>query len=309
MTVLGSDSWSILTAEEDSRYALGDPAAPVLLLNAADSFGCLWWAAEPPEWAGPTTTLPVDRRQDGDGGYAGEPTFEPLTLTVTGTVAAPSGAALRAAHRRLLGAVLGARPDYQRYTHLDDDPAKGLWVLPIGTPKWSTVDPRAADFSFQLLAEDPIKTGAAATWPASGAVRLPPSGGEGGYPMGAAGAVMPWTAAGGALAQTVASVPNLGDEAAHAVYTVTGPVPQPRIVLASGGYNQLTADLGALDRWVLDTAAGTSTVNGVNRYDAWGAGSVFPLIPRGGTELRLRSLTGGTDQAAALTCLTAPSWK
>jgi hypothetical protein len=69
--------------------------------------------------------------------------------------------------------------------------------------------------------------------------------------------------------------------------------------------------------WTVDTAAGTSTVNGVNRYDAWGAGSVFPLIPAadpilgtpGGVEVRLRSGTGGVDPNASLTVLTAPSWK
>jgi hypothetical protein len=67
----------------------------------------------------------------------------------------------------------------------------------------------------------------------------------------------------------------------------------------------------------VDTINGTSTVNGVNRYDAWAVGSTFPLIPPadpildtpGGTEVRLRSGTGGTDQAAGLTVTTAPSWK
>jgi len=107
----------------------------------------------------------------------------------------------------------------------------------------------------------------------------------------------------------VMTVPNVGDVAAHAVYTVTGPVPQPVIRLGTGEFIALTADLGVLDTWTVDTAAGISAVNGVNRYDAFGAGSTFPLIPEGGTEVRLRSLSGGSDPAAGLLVTTAPHWK
>jgi hypothetical protein len=317
VTMIAQDDRAYLTTEHDERYALGNPASPLLVLNAADAAGCLWAADTPEGWDFPEVETPIDRRQDGHGGYAGEPTYNPRSLSFEGSAAAPTRQALRGAYRALMAAVLGSVPSYVRYTHLDEDGAPGLWLLPTGKPKWRALDDRYAEFAFVMVAEDPIKTGTAATY---GPVRLPPVGGEGGYAMGATGAVAPWTAAGGAIASTVAAVPNAGDEDAHAVYTVTGPVPQPRIVLGTGEYVQLAADLGALDRWVVDTAAGTSTVNGVNRYDAWGAGSVFPLIPGstlnpdgtvtpGGTELRLRSATGGTDQAASLTILTAPSWK
>lgn len=315
MTLLAADDRAYLTVEEDQRYVLGPTDAPLLTFNAADAFGCLWWAAEPPEWAGPTVVTPMDRRQDGNGGYAGEPTYDPLVLTIAGTVTAPDAAGLRAAHRRLLAAWAGSGASYVRYTHLDDDPAKGLWVLPVGTPKWAALDTRVADFSIQVVAEDPIKTGAAVT---VGPIRLPAVGGDGGYPVGGAA---PWTAAGGGAAVTVGQLANAGDEDSHAVYTTTGPVPHPIIRLGTGDFIALNADLGALDTWVVDTAAGTSQVNGVNRYDAWGAGSVFPLVPGGtlnpltgliaggGTTVVLRSATGGTDQTAGLTVTTAPSWK
>jgi hypothetical protein len=317
VTLIAQDDRAYLTAEHDERYALGDPTNPLLVLNAADDDGCLWAADVPDGWDFPEVDTPVDRRQDGHGGYAGEPTYNPRPLTFDGSVAAPSRDALRGAYRRLMGAVLGSVPLYVRYTHLDEDGAPGLWVLPTGKPKWRALDDRYAEFSFVMVADDPIKTGTAATY---GPVRLPPPGGESGYPMGATGAVAPWTAAGSAVAVTVAQIPNVGDEDSHVVYTVTGPVPQPRIALGTGQYVQLTADLAALDVWVVDTAAGTSQVNGVNRYDAWGAGSVFPLIPGtrlnpdgsvtpGGTEVRLRSSSGGTDQTAGLTVTTAPSWK
>jgi hypothetical protein len=306
VTLVYVDDRSTFTQDHDERYAFGDPAAPLLTLNALDDDSCVWVAETPEGWEFPDVELPVDRRQDGHGGYAGEPTYNPRSLSFEGSVSAPSRQALRSAHRRLTAAILGSVPSYVRYTHLDDDGAPGLWLLPTGSPKWRALDDRYAEWAFVMVADDPIKTGTATTSPV---VRLPTVGGEGGYPSGATGVAMPATATGGIVAVTLATIPNDGDEASHAVYTVTGPVPRPRIQLGNGQYVALAADLATGDAWVVDTAAGTSTVNGVNRYDAWGAGSTFPLIPPGGVEVRLRSASGGTDQTAGLTVLTAPSWK
>jgi hypothetical protein len=317
VTLIYADDRATYTQDHDERYALGDPANPLLILNAVDGDGCVWVADEPEGWAFPEVETPIDRRQDGHGGYAGEPTYNPRTLTFAGSVSAPTRQALRGAYRRLVAAILGSVPAYVRYTQLDDDGAPGLWVLPTGKPNWRALDDRYAEWAFVLVADDPIKTGTANTY---GPVRLPTVGGEGGYPMGAAGAVQPWTTSGGTVAVTVAQIPNPGDQESHAVYRVTGPVPRPRIQLGNGQYAALGVDLAALDVWTVDTAAGTSTVNGVNRYDVWGAGSVFPLIPGsklnpdgtttpGGVEVRLRSGAGGTDQGAGLTVTTAPSWK
>jgi hypothetical protein len=306
VTLIYADDRATYTQDHDERYAFGDPASPLLILNAVDGDGCVWVADVPEGWAFPEIETPVDRRQDGHGGYAGEPTYNPRALSFEGSVSAPTREALRGAYRRLLAAILGSVPGYVRYTHLDDDGAPGLWVLPTGKPNWRAVDDRYAEYAFVLVADDPIKTGPAGTY---GPVRLPTPGGEGGYPMGAAGIVAPYTATGGIVAVTVAQIPNPGDEDSHAVYAVTGPVPRPRIQLGNGQYVALNTDLAVGDSWTVDTAAGTSTVNGVNRYDAWAAGSVFPLIPPGGVEVRLRSATGGTDQAAGLTVTTAPSWK
>jgi hypothetical protein len=310
MTLIAADDRATLSIGNPQRYALGDPAAPVLVLNDADSFGCMWAAEEPDGWTAPTVSTPIDRRQDGHGGYAGEPTFEPRVLTVNGTVSAPTVADLFAAQARFLDAVLGSIPDYVRYTHLDEDPARGLWVLPgSGKPLWRALDDRIAEFSVILLAEDPIKTGPALTY---GPVHLPSATGDGGYAMGASGATAPWTASGGSSGLvTSVTVPNVGDQDSQAIYTVTGgAVPRPVLQFGTGAYVALNLDLGAGDTLAVDTAAGTVTVNGVNRYDAWGAGSTFPLIPaRTGTTMQLRSATGGNDPSARLTALTAPSWK
>lgn len=311
-SLLGADDRAYLNVDNPVRYALGDPANPVVTLNAADAFGCLWAADVPEGWEMPEIDVPMDRRPVGNGGYAGEPALLPRTVTLAGGVAAPTPAALAAARARFMRAVLGPLPAMWRYTHLDEAPARGLWVYPSGKPLWRALDDRIAEFSVVLVAEDPIKTSAAASY---GPVRLPAAGGEGGL---VAPLTAPLTSAGGPAARvTVLAVPNAGDEASDAVYAVTGPVPQPRIDLGTGAFVQLLADLGALDTWVVDTAAGSFTVNGVNRYDAWGPGSTFPLIPGsdpitgapGGTEVRLRSASGGSDPAAGLTVTTASSWK
>jgi hypothetical protein len=170
VTLIYLDDRTTFTVEHDERYALGDPSNPLLVLNALDGDSCVWVADTPDGWEFPEVETPIDRRQDGHGGYAGEPTYNPRTLTVRGFRRRPHPEALRAAYSRLMAAVLGSVPSYVRYTHLDEPGAPGLWVLPTGKPKWRATDDRYAEFSFVLVADDPIKTGTAATY---GPVRLP----------------------------------------------------------------------------------------------------------------------------------------
>jgi hypothetical protein len=315
VTLLLADDRAYLVEEHPNRWALGDPDVPALLLNGADEQGCAWVIGDPDGWDFPTVDLPVDRRPDGHGGFAGAPTYEPRTLTVEGSVSAPSYAALRDAHRRLSDALLGMLGRAWRWTALDDEPRRGLWVQSTGKPLWSYLDDRVADFSFVLVAEDPIKTGDPVAY---GPIRLSSTEVLGGYVMGSAA---PWTAVGSAVPRiVVARVDNAGDEDAHALYRITGPVPDPVVQLGNGQYVHLRLTLGDLDTVDVDTYTGTVLLNGQNRYDAWGPGSVFPLIPGsrrnpdgattpGGVDVRLRSLAGGADPAASLSIVTAPAWR
>jgi hypothetical protein len=305
VTLLGATDRAYLTAVHPVRYALGPPDAPLIVLNAADGYGCLWAADVPEGWDAPDVDTPLDRRPAGHGGYLGVSSYAPRVLTVEGAVSAPTPAALAQAYRRLLGALLGHLGGFLRYTHLDEDPQPmGLWVRPTGKPRWRAVDDRAAEFAFTVVAEDPIKTGQAATY---GPIRPAVAGDDPGL---LAPFTMPLTFTGGAgLAITVAVVGNPGDEAAHAVYTVDGPLPTPEVYLSTGEAARLNLTLTADDTAVIDTAAGTVTVNGALRPDVWAAGSTYPLIPAGGAEVRLRSATGGAVPDARLTILTAPAWK
>jgi hypothetical protein len=305
MTLLYEDDRAWLTVEHATRYVLGDTDAPLITLNAVDEFGVMWACEEPTGWDAPVIVTPMDNRQDGHGGYAGESYYEPRTLTFSGSAAAPTAAAAQAARRRLLRAITDAvEGDPMLYSHVDEDPALSLWTVPSGTPRITIFDGRWLDFAFVLVAEDPIKFGPEQTY---GPVRLL-------LPTAAPGVALPLTTpirltGSNALSYDHVLVPNGGDEPAQVIYTVTGPIPQPIIQIASGEYLGLTINLAATDTMVADTDAGTVQVNGVNRYDAWLAGSTFPTIPPGGADVRLRSGTGSTDQTPGLTITTADRYR
>lgn len=313
-----SDDRAELLTEVDERYTLADEAGTVLLtFNVeADTAGVVWVADEPDGWAAPEVDLPSDAKGDGHGSFTGEQTYEERVLTVNGSAEAPSLPVARRARQRLVSALTTTVRDGGSllWTHLDDNPAKSLWVELRGQPKVRQ-DGRWIDYSFILVAGDPLKHGPTSTY---GPVRLLSAAGEPArsytagarsYTLGATAATRGRAYTGGATsAATVAQVANVGDEPAHALYTITGPVPRPIVQLGSGEFAALTLDLAALDVAIIDTDLGIVEVNGVNRYDAFGTGSTFPLIPTGGVEVRLLSGTGGTDQAAGLLIATAPRW-
>lgn len=311
------------TAEAPERYTIANEAGEVLLaFNAdADAAGVMWVAEEPEGWAAPEVDLPSDAKGDGHGSFTGEQTYDERVLTVNGSAEAPTLAAARQARQRLVSVLTSTvrTGGALLWTHLDDEPAKSLWVELRGAPKVRQ-DGRWVDYSFVIVAGDPLKHGPTAT---AGPVRLLTSAAEPGrsytggttaatrgrsYDAGATAATRARSYLGGQLALVVAQVPNGGDEPAHAVYTITGPIPQPIVQLGNGEFVALLLDLGAGDRAVVDTDLGTVEVNGVNRYDAFGPGSTFPLVPPGGVEVRLLSAAGGTSPAAGLTITTAPRW-
>ncbi len=314
MTILHVDDRAYLVEHEQQRYSLGDPADPLLVLNAVDGEGVSWVAEEPAGWDAPSVDLPIDRRQDGHGGIPGEPTYEERVLTVTGSAEAPDlRAALRARQRLLTAWSTAVRSGEEvLYSHVDEEPARSLWVLPTGRPRIEVSDGRWVDFSFVLVAGDPIKRGQEATYGPIRLVGTEPTNGRSydasGRSYGAGGRRYSAGVVSSTAGATVAVVANAGDEDADASYRITGPVPRPVIQLATGERFALLLDLAALDEAVVDTESGTVYVNGTNRSDAIAPGSSFPLIPPGGVEVRLLSSAGATDPAAALYVTTAPRW-
>jgi hypothetical protein len=319
VTLIYADDRVDLTEEATQRYVLATAAGvPLITFGRPDEYGVAWLAEEPAGWDAPEVDLPLDRKADGHGAFSGEQTYEDRPLAVQGSAEAPSIAEAHRARKRLVSALTSTvrSGGYLLWTHLDDDPARSLWVQLDGKPNVA-VDGRWIDYAFVLVAPDPIKFGA---WVTYGPVRLPSTDAEPGrsytagnrtYDLGATAATRARTYTAGATGATVVRVPNDGEEPAPATFTITGPVPRPRVTVESVGGIEFVAlgfDLGALDVAVIDSDLGTVEVNGVNRYDAFLAGSTFPTIPAGGAEVRLRSETGGTDQAAGLVIGTAPRW-
>lgn len=287
--------------ETPEVYVLGPLEAPLLTLNAYDADGCLWFCDEPEGWGSSETLTTIDRRQDGDGGYGGPGYLLERTLTFDGVTVCPTLAHVRRARQQLLAAVQGRRRRGQTlYTHLNDDPQKSLWTRPTGRLQTRIVG-NALEWSFILVAEDPTKFGPTITY---GPGRLPvgiPGGRT--YPR-----TYPVDYGEGAQPGEVIYVENDGDEDAHAVYVIRGPLPGPRVYLLSGEFIGLTADLTADDEAVIDSRSGTLRINGTLRADALPAGATFPRIPAGGTEVRLRSAGGGTSPAASLYVTTAAAY-
>lgn len=287
--------------DTEEVYVLGPLEAPLLTLNAYDSEGCLWFCDEPEGWGSTETSTTFDRRQDGDGAYGGLGYLMERTLTFSGVTVCPSLAHVRRARQRLAVAVQGRRRLGQTlYTQLDDDPAKSLWTRPTGRLQTRIVG-TALEWSFILVAENPIKFGPTLTYGPGRLPSLNPGGRT--YPR-----TYPVDYGEGSQPGEVIYVPNEGDEAADAVYVITGPIPAPRVYLLSGEFIGLTADLADSDQAVIDTRSGTLRVNGTLRADALPVGATFPRIPAGGTEVRLRSAAGGSDQAASLYVTTAPAY-
>lgn len=302
MTLLSADDRAYLSEETPQRYVFGDRGSPRLTLNAVDAYGVMWLCEEPQGWDSPEVDTPMDDRPHGHGGYAGESTFGPRPLTFTGSAAAPTPGEARRARDRLRSTVLSTLTGWIEYWHLDDDPPKALWLRPVGQPRITIADGRWLDYTFVMVAEDPIKHGDRVEY---GPIRLR-AGSEGGYRT-------PWrmplrAAVVGEVAPPVL-IANDGDEAAHALYRVPGPIAGPLITLGTGERIGLRLHLDELDELTVDTRAGTILVNGVSRYDAISPGTTLPLIPPGGTEAILSSLYGDDNQTTGLYVTTAPAWK
>lgn len=260
-------------------YRFGPPGAPLLTLNAPDAYGCQWTCDEPDGWNAPAAVTPLDARQWGDGSYAGATTYEARTLSfgaqTPGACIAPDRQAAQAALRRLLDAVTGRTGIL--YTQ-DGYPALSLNVRASGQPKIAWLTPEAFQFAFVMVADDPIKFDAAQLAdPLSAHLPQP------------AGAVYPWLYetdyhAGGT--GTVLMV-NAGDEAAQAVYTISGPTdlsrPPVAVPTVTNGATGLSFTINRTlylnDAAVVDTRNGTVLLNGTPIFGDFSGD--FPLLTPG----------------------------
>jgi hypothetical protein len=191
----------------------------------------MWWAEVPEGWDAAELTTPVDRKGYGDGGYAGTPTYEPRTLTITGAVAAPTPETLDLAYRPLPRRRAGPARADPLHPPRRVPQAMGLWCDP---DRAAQVD-RGGHPRRRLLL--PARRRGPHQDRLSVAVRPDPA------PHGAGGGRLPDGRDRGAHA---VDRDRRGDRCAHrravatpatnrhAVYRVTGPVPRPGSSSAPG---------------------------------------------------------------------------
>lgn len=285
------------------RFSAALGGSPLLVLNDQDDYGCLWLSEEPEGAAAPAAVTPMDGRQYGDGGYAGETTYEPRVLTWTGTTSCPDRQQLLAAQARLRAVASSRVPVL--YTQ-EDYPPKSLWLRAVDQPKMRSFDGLGMEWAFTMVAEDPLWFDAAELTadPLARTVMLPQP-----PPGRIYNRIYPYIygvvtgAASGSL-----SVTNAGDEWAQAVYTITGPVENPVIVnVTTAEFLGLTVTLGADDTLTVDTADELLTYNGNPFYAPRTVGSVMPRIAPGANEVRWSA--DDTNADARLTVTSASTWK
>lgn len=294
---------------QGALYTLGDPDNPSLVLNGVDADGCAWVTEEPEGWDAPSIATPSDSQPAGHGSWLGESFYEERVLTFTeGLCTAPNRQALGLARRRLLRALTASLSGLIRYTQHDEAPRRHLWVRPIGKPMIRLLDDQAMVFSFVLVAEDPLKTGDPITvGPAT--MRQPGRVPGRRYPRRYSPLHRRQRDYGGGEQSRGLWLPNVGEEDAHAIYRINGPIDRPLLVFPGERLQTgLRLRLGRGDVARVDTRAGLVQLNGVNRYDALAAGSALPLIPQGGMEVELRSGAGTDWPDAQLYVDTAPTW-
>lgn len=281
--------------------ALGGP--PLLVLNAQDEYGCLWLSEEPDGSAAPSAVTPVDARQYGDGGYAGETTYESRPLTWTGTTSCPDRRQLLAAQARLRAVASSRVPIL--YTQ-EDYPPKSLWLRAVDQPKMRSFDGLGMEWAFTMVAEDPLWFDAAELTadPALRTVMLPQT-----PPGRVYNRVYPYIyGLAAAAASGRLSITNAGDEWAQAVYTIKGPVTNPVIVNATTSeFLGLLVTLSAGDTLTVDTADELMTYNGNPFYAPRTPGSVMPRMAPGSNDVRWSAES--TNAAARLTVASASTWK
>jgi len=285
-------------------FATAVGATPLLVLNDADAYGCLWASEEPEGAAAPAAVTPLDDRQYGDGAYAGETTFQPRPLTWTGSTTCPDRQGLSAAQARLR-AVASTRTRLL-YTQADYPP-KSLWVRAVDQPKMRSFDGLGMDWSFTMVAEDPLWFDAAELSAAILATRTiylpqPPPGRVYNRTYNYIYGLAPAAQSGRV------TITNAGDEWAQAVYTITGPVTNPIIVNATTSeFLGLVVTLTASDTLTIDTADELMTFNGNPVYVPRTVGSTMPRIAPGANDLRWSADT--TNTTARLSVASASTWK
>lgn len=266
-------------------------------LDGVDADGVLWTCDPLVGWQGPASTLSVQQKPRGHGGWAGESFRTPRTVGVSGSIVAPTPALLEAALDRLnsatslTGAVLtvhGASGD--RWASVR---RSGQVLAPLVTNYH-------CDYSLSLVAADSRKFGQTLTT----STALPSSSG---------GLTVPFTVPFTISAVTVSgqvSLSNPGNVAGPVRLRIDGPVTGPVVTHVSSGRALVFASslvLGA-GQWVeVDMEARTVLENGQASRNGWVTSRGWSQFEPGDNTWAFTAMS--YDAGALLTVTATESWE
>jgi hypothetical protein len=203
-----------------SRAALGS-----LDFGVVEAAGVAWVLEDVQGWGSPASTIQVVQKPRSFGGWAGPAYLPARSVTLAGSVDAPTTAALSDAIDRLITA---ASLSATQLTVIEGGRVRSAMVRRQGEVQITWTSDLAATWTVQLVATDPRKYGP----PVTATCGLPSSSGGLTWPV-----TFPATWTGVTNSGTV-SIANQGTTSAPVFLTITGPVVGP-IVTHLGSGTQL----------------------------------------------------------------------
>ncbi|MEU7163144.1 hypothetical protein AB0A70_00590 [Streptomyces morookaense] len=254
----------------------------------------------------PTLDSGTVLRSDAHGAYPGKLLAQPRTITVDGVVIRTDPGRMGAAVRELAAATAAGDTELPLVVRLDDSEPLMCFArclrrtVPVGTGgyrigvvtgaamQFEATDPRRYALAEQRVEAHLPTPEAGLDW------RLDPGPETLTYPMG-----FGTPGATGALVAV-----NAGDAPAHPVIAFRGPVELPSLTnLATGEAIEYDITLAADDELLVDTAAGTVTLNGTasRLYTVTNRSTPEQLftLPPGTTDYAFRAAPGSTNPRAA----------
>jgi len=270
-----------------------------LQLSTTDSAGVQWIVTDVKGWRTPGVRAEYQSRQADHGGWASPVYLEPMPLTITGLIAAPSTSARDAAIEQLIAA--DALTD-TTLTVAETIP-KQVTVRRSGEPLIELVGATGARYSVLVTAADPRRYSTVLQSQSTGLPSVP-----GGLTLPLTMPItISTTSTGGGF-----TLSNAGSIATRPIFTLVGPAASPVITATrpDGTIFQLaySQTLGAGDTLVIDTGAHSVMLNGsVSRRPFVSAQPYWPeILP--GSSLSVRWTASAYDPAALLTGTCRSAW-
>lgn len=282
----------MITVLDGKRIDLG-----TLRFGVVDDAGVQWLVDTLQGWDSAEVRSTVTQREAAHGSWMSPSYLGERIITLSGTLAAPTGALLDAAVEQLLAAA--PLSGFATLTVYEAIP-KQVSVRQSGKPIIQPIGDRLATWSLLVTAPDPRRYGTSLRSATSG---LPAT--SGGLVLPAA---PPWTLSAVTTSGFI-GMTNEGSLTAYPTLAIAGPVQHPTVTVRyAGGVTAALAyasDLAAGDVLTLDCQEHTAVVGGASRRRY--VSGTWPEIPPGGADLLFGSSV--YSSTATLTATWRPAWR